>query len=70
MIARDADELELLYRSLARSGPAVLLVPRGIIPTGGEYIRRLTRRGRAAIPAAVPSVPQAPDPAPVQEAQR
>jgi branched-chain amino acid transport system permease protein len=49
---------------------AVLLMPRGIIPTGGEYIRRLTRRGRAAIPAAVPSVPQAPDTAPVQEAQR
>ena len=50
---------------------AVLLVPRGIVPTGGEYIRRLTTRGRAAIPAAVPAVPpQAPDPAPVREAQR
>ncbi len=48
----------------------VLLVPRGIIPTGGEYIRRLTTRGRAAIPTAAPAVPQAPDPAPVQEAQR
>jgi branched-chain amino acid transport system permease protein len=47
----------------------VLLVPRGIIPTGGEYIRRLTTRGRAAIPAAPGSVPQASDPAPVQEAQ-
>jgi branched-chain amino acid transport system permease protein len=50
---------------------AVLLVPRGIIPTGGEYIRRLTTRGRAAIPAVVPAIPpQAPDPEPVQEAQR
>jgi branched-chain amino acid transport system permease protein len=49
---------------------AVLLVPRGIIPTGGEYIRRLTTRGRAAIPAAVPAVPpQGSDPAPVREAQ-
>ena len=33
---------------------AVLLVPRGIIPTGGEYIRRLTTRGRAAIPVTEP----------------
>ena len=50
---------------------AVLLVPRGIIPTGGEYIRRLTTRGRAAIPAAAPAAPQAPtEPAPVREAQR
>ena len=49
---------------------AVLLMPRGIIPTGGEYIRRLTTRGRAAIPAAVPAPPaQASDPAPVREAQ-
>jgi branched-chain amino acid transport system permease protein len=47
----------------------VLLVPRGIIPTGGEYLRRLTTRGRAAIPAAVPAAPQAADPAQVQEAQ-
>jgi branched-chain amino acid transport system permease protein len=50
---------------------AVLLVPRGIIPTGGEYIRRLTTRGRAAIPAAASAAPQAPtEPAPVREAQR
>jgi branched-chain amino acid transport system permease protein len=49
---------------------AVLLVPRGIIPTGGEYIRRLTTRGRAAIPATAPAASQASDPAPVQEAQR
>jgi branched-chain amino acid transport system permease protein len=49
---------------------AVLLVPRGVIPTGGEYLRRLVTRGRAAIPAAPAAVPQAPDPAPVQEAQR
>jgi branched-chain amino acid transport system permease protein len=48
----------------------VLLVPRGIIPTGGEYLRRLTSRGRAAIPAAVSEVAQAPDPAPVREARR
>jgi branched-chain amino acid transport system permease protein len=48
----------------------VLLVPRGIIPTGGEYLRRLVTRGRAAIPAAAPATPQAQDPAPVQEAQR
>jgi branched-chain amino acid transport system permease protein len=49
---------------------AVLLVPRGIIPTGGEYIRRLRTRGRAAIPAAVPAAQtQASDPAPVREAQ-
>jgi branched-chain amino acid transport system permease protein len=48
----------------------VLLVPRGIIPTGGEYIRRIATRGRAAIPAATPAAAQAPDPAPVREAQR
>ena len=46
----------------------VLLMPRGVIPTGGEYLRRLTTRGRAAIPTAVPAVPQAADPAQVQEA--
>jgi branched-chain amino acid transport system permease protein len=34
---------------------AVLLVPRGIIPTGGEYLRRLTTRGRSAIPATAPA---------------
>jgi len=33
----------------------VLLVPRGIIPTGGEWIRRLTTRGRSALPPAVPA---------------
>jgi branched-chain amino acid transport system permease protein len=50
---------------------AVLLMPRGIIPTGGEYIRRLTTRGRAAIPATVPAAPQAAaEPAPVRETQR
>jgi branched-chain amino acid transport system permease protein len=52
---------------------AVLLVPRGIIPTGGEYLRRLTTRGRSAIPAAAttaPAEPQAPDPAPARETQR
>ena len=39
---------------------AVLLVPRGIIPTGGEYIRRLATRGRAAIPEGVPASQRAP----------
>jgi branched-chain amino acid transport system permease protein len=48
----------------------VLLVPRGIIPTGGEYLRRLTTRGRAAIPAAVPAAAQTADQAPVGEARR
>jgi hypothetical protein len=33
----------------------VLFVPRGIIPTGGEWIRRLTTRGRSALPVAVPA---------------
>jgi branched-chain amino acid transport system permease protein len=44
----------------------VLLMPRGIIPTGGEWIRRLTTRGRSAIPAVIPAsaVPQAPGPTP------
>jgi branched-chain amino acid transport system permease protein len=40
---------------------AVLLVPRGIIPTGGEYIRRLTTKGRAAMPGA-PASQRAPAP--------
>jgi branched-chain amino acid transport system permease protein len=39
---------------------AVLLMPRGIIPTGGEYIRRLSTRGRAAMPAASPASQRAP----------
>jgi branched-chain amino acid transport system permease protein len=39
---------------------AVLLVPRGIIPTGGEYLRRLTTRGRSAIPATAPASQRAP----------
>ena len=30
----------------------VLFVPRGIVPTGGEWIRRLRTRGRPAIPPA------------------
>jgi branched-chain amino acid transport system permease protein len=33
----------------------VLFVPRGIIPTGGEWIRRLTTRGRSALPVATPA---------------
>jgi branched-chain amino acid transport system permease protein len=47
---------------------AVLLVPRGIIPTGGEWIRRLTTRGKPAVQAGAAAAPQAPDPAPAQEA--
>jgi branched-chain amino acid transport system permease protein len=45
----------------------VLFMPRGIIPTGGEWIRRLTTRGRSALPSAVPAspaMPQAPGPVP------
>jgi branched-chain amino acid transport system permease protein len=44
----------------------VLLMPRGIIPTGGEWIRRLATRGRPAIPsvaAAVTAPQETPDPA-------
>src|SRR4029077_15055490 len=33
---------------------AVLIVPRGIIPPGGEYLRRLTTKGPVALPAAPP----------------
>ena len=47
---------------------AVLLVPRGIIPTGGEWIRRLATRGKPAVQAPAAAVPQAPDQAPAQEA--
>jgi branched-chain amino acid transport system permease protein len=40
----------------------VLIVPRGVIPTGGEWMRRLRTRGRPVIapaaPAAAPAVPQ------------
>jgi len=32
----------------------VLFVPRGIIPTGGEWIRRLATRGRSALPVGEP----------------
>jgi branched-chain amino acid transport system permease protein len=35
----------------------VLLVPRGIIPTGGEWIRRLATRGRSALPVPAPQAP-------------
>jgi len=44
----------------------VLFVPRGIIPTGGEWIRWLRTRGRSALPSAVPATeakPEARDPA-------
>ena len=38
----------------------VIFVPRGIVPTAGEWMRRLRTRGRPA----VPPVPAAPDPDP------
>jgi branched-chain amino acid transport system permease protein len=43
----------------------VLFVPRGIIPTGGEWIRKLTTRGRSALPSAAPAevAPELRDPA-------
>jgi branched-chain amino acid transport system permease protein len=40
----------------------VLFVPRGIVPTAGEWLRRLRTRGRPA----VPPVPAAPDPDPAR----
>jgi branched-chain amino acid transport system permease protein len=33
----------------------VLIVPRGIIPSGGEWMRRLRTRGRPAVPPAPPA---------------
>jgi branched-chain amino acid transport system permease protein len=35
----------------------VLVVPRGIVPTGGEWLRRLRTRGRPAVTPAEPAVP-------------
>ncbi len=40
----------------------VIFVPRGIVPTAGEWMRRLRTRGRPA----VPPVPAAPDPDPAR----
>ena len=40
----------------------VLFVPRGIVPTAGEWLRRVRTRGRPA----VPPVPTAPDPDPAR----
>jgi len=40
----------------------VIFVPRGIVPTTGEWLRRLRTRGRPA----VPPVPAAPDPDPAR----
>jgi len=40
----------------------VLFVPRGIVPTAGEWLKRLRTRGRPA----VPPVPTAPDPDPAR----
>jgi branched-chain amino acid transport system permease protein len=52
----------------------VLFVPRGIVPTGGEWIRRLRTRGRPAVPSAPTAVPAPAPPegsdAPVREARR
>ncbi len=44
----------------------ILVVPRGIIPTGGEWTRRIRTRGRpAVVPAvAVPARPEGGPPAP------
>ena len=43
----------------------VLFVPRGIMPTGGEWIRRLATRGRSALPVREPQaagpVPRGPE---------
>jgi branched-chain amino acid transport system permease protein len=40
----------------------VIFVPRGIVPTAGEWLKRLRTRGRPA----VPPVPTAPDPDPAR----
>jgi branched-chain amino acid transport system permease protein len=37
----------------------VLVVPRGVVPTGGEWIRRLRTRGRPAVSPAAPSAASA-----------
>jgi branched-chain amino acid transport system permease protein len=47
----------------------VLFMPRGIVPTAGEWIRRLRSRGRPAVPAAAAPAQQASD-APAREARR
>jgi len=50
----------------------VLFVPRGIVPTGGEWVRRLRTRGRpviAPVPTAAPAPPEASE-APAGEARR
>jgi branched-chain amino acid transport system permease protein len=50
----------------------VLFVPRGIVPTGGEWIRRLRTRGRpviAPVPTAAPAPSEASE-APAGEARR
>src|SRR5271165_2095175 len=52
----------------------VLFVPRGIVPTGGEWVKRLRTRGRPAVPPVptavpVPARPEGSD-APAREARR
>jgi len=57
----------------------VIFVPRGIVPTAGEWLRRLRTRGRPAVPppespasqrAAVPSGPRSEEPATSDEGRR
>jgi branched-chain amino acid transport system permease protein len=47
----------------------VLFMPRGIVPTAGEWIRRLQSRGRPAVPAAAEPAQETSD-APAREARR
>jgi branched-chain amino acid transport system permease protein len=48
----------------------VLFVPRGLIPTGGEWIRKIRTRGRPAIGPAATPVTVPPEEAPAKEARR
>ncbi len=47
----------------------VLFVPRGLVPTAGEWIRRLRTRGRPAVGPVPPAAPAAPSQAPAREAR-
>jgi branched-chain amino acid transport system permease protein len=48
----------------------VLFVPRGLIPTGGEWVKKLQTRGRPAIGPAATPVPAPSTEAPAKEARR
>ena len=48
----------------------VLFVPRGLVPTAGEWIRRLRTRGRPAVAPVAPSTPAAAPPRVLPEAGR